>query len=57
MKTIFKDITTEDVIASLPNFPKSRAAEGQQKIDALIKAFNYKVTMKSLEVKQIAYEL
>ena len=37
-------------MASLPNFPKSRAAEGQQKIDALIKAFNYLLTMNSLEV-------
>ena len=37
-------------MASLPNFLKSRAVEGQQKIDALIKAFNYVITIKSLEV-------
>ena len=37
-------------MASLPNFPKSRAVEGQRKIGALIKAFNYIITIKSLEV-------
>ena len=54
-KPLFKDITAEDVLSSLPNFPKSRAAEGQEKIQALIKAFNYLVTMKNLEVRDYCY--
>ncbi len=52
-KSYLHEITKEDVFSSLPPFPKSRASEGRQKIEALIKAYNYSAHMKNCEVRAI----
>ena len=50
-KSALKEITPECVLKCLPGIAKSRSSEGQKVIQALVKAYNYKVYMLNTQVE------
>ncbi|XP_061173048.1 uncharacterized protein LOC133182285 [Saccostrea echinata] len=56
-KSAIKDVTTAHVMKSLPSLPKSKSADVQSVVEALIRTFNYKNQMTQHEVKSLREEL
>ncbi|KAL5004560.1 hypothetical protein ScPMuIL_018016 [Solemya velum] len=56
-KSTLKDVTCDVVIKSLPPFPRSKTAEVQKTIEALVKAFSFKTYMGNQQVKALNGEV
>lgn len=56
-KSALKEITPECVLKCLPGIAKSRSSEGQKVIQALVKAYNYKVYMLNTQVQSLRKEV
>lgn len=56
-KCALKDITPERVLNSLPGVPRSRPSTTQKVVQALVKAYNYKVYMLKEEISSLRHEV